>query len=315
MSSIALPYHHEDMVVFINQAFGKNPAVTDEQQVAIAKSQIGIIVSEYNEISEAIELKDTDKLRDALADLKVTLFGYPFLVTGKKITDRVVTGLSEKFAVDQNTTLLDIAAMSALNPRVHTETKRGERRRLIQDLQTEDDWDSFQITIDRSLASEMAALQRNSRKGKYEEAVNAVINLVMTCYRIEVSFGIPTDSDFEEVCRKLLTRLCSSEEVAISTVKKYSDEYGIETYITGSPFIPGMFAVRSLEDQVGTDGENYPAEKFLKSIEFGEPVFKTLPMQTIFQQAAEEHFEEDVQGELFDNDLNNELAGEEETRG
>ena len=316
MSSIKMPFHHEDMVILINQAFGKKEPTNDEEMKAAAKSQFGIIKSEYEEISQAIDLHDTDKLRDALADFKVTLFGYPYLVAGVRITDRIVMSMQDRFFVDQNTSLTEVASIAIMNSRLHSEAKPGTRRTLIQDIETDEQWAALQETIDRSLASEMTGLERNTRKGKYEDAINNVINLVMTAYRIESSFGIPTDSDFEEVCSKLLTRLCSSEEVAAATIKKYADEKGIETHYEESPSIPGMFAVRSSKDQTSLDGEHFPANKFLKSIEFAEPVFKELPVKTNFTQAEPEVQEpDDLQAKLFE-DYTPEYPGhEEETRG
>lgn len=89
--------------------------------------------------------------------------------------------------------------------------------------------------------------------------------------------GYPVDDDLRLICESQFTKFDIDEEGAAKTKQKYLD-LGVETYQlrkrVGSAEDNNFWIVtKSAKDQMGTDGKDYPKDKWLKSTRFKEPHF------------------------------------------
>lgn len=80
------------------------------------------------------------------------------------------------------------------------------------------------------------------------------------------------DADMKAVYDSNMSKFCANEEEVTKTWAKYN-ELNVHTTVQGE--FPFKF-LRSAKDQTGTNGEFYPANKFLKGINYKEPVFENL---------------------------------------
>jgi hypothetical protein len=81
--------------------------------------------------------------------------------------------------------------------------------------------------------------------------------------------GFDADKDMELVVSALMSRLVMNQDQLNRTAEKYHG-LGLEVYAVGQ--FPAM-ALKSARDQTGSDGKFYPQHKFLKCVDFVEPVF------------------------------------------
>lgn len=82
--------------------------------------------------------------------------------------------------------------------------------------------------------------------------------------------GANADDDMLEVFLSNMSKFCKTPQELDATIKKY-EALGISVYTGGA--YPQMY-VKSTHDQVDIEGENYPAHKFLKCVNWREPVFQ-----------------------------------------
>lgn len=119
------------------------------------------------------------------------------------------------------------------------------------------------------IASEMDELIEAVQVRDLEAMRDAVADLLVTAYGMGSVIGFDCDNDMVDVINSLLTRFDRTREDAELTQKKYRD-MGIETEIHVS-VIPDSnargewYVNKSVADQIGRDGQSYPAGKFLKS--------------------------------------------------
>ena len=105
------------------------------------------------------------------------------------------------------------------------------------------------------------------------------------CYTLAYStahhFGIPVEADHEAVFKSNMSKFDLSLEDADRTKARYEAQ-GVAVHIEtvhalDTQHSPATFyIVKSSKDQV-VNGKDYPAGKFLKSINFKEPVFSPIP--------------------------------------
>lgn len=84
------------------------------------------------------------------------------------------------------------------------------------------------------------------------------------------------ESDYNEVVGKLYTRFDPTQELAEQTQAKYK-ALGVTTYIVHD-HTTGMYVNRVSETVDGTDGEHYPKDKWLKSVNVQFPNFDLMEM-------------------------------------
>lgn len=114
-----------------------------------------------------------------------------------------------------------------------------------------------------------------------------VADLLFTGYGMAARMGFPADEDFREVCRSNMTKFDLTIEDRVRTAAKYLEK-GIETYSVSrqlSPSEPVYYITYSAKDQIGLDGKSYPKGKWLKSVNFQEPLFVELGVAALAQEA------------------------------
>lgn len=82
--------------------------------------------------------------------------------------------------------------------------------------------------------------------------------------------GIDSDADMGAVFRSNMSKFVTSDAELIASVEKYA-AIEVEVYEEGE--YPRK-CIKSAKDQTGTNGEFYKKGKFLKGVNFKEPVFE-----------------------------------------
>lgn len=114
-----------------------------------------------------------------------------------------------------------------------------------------------------------ATLVIESSKKNSKSIVNLTIpNICYYCYLISDIYGFDIDEDMEAVITSNMTKFCKDQETLDLTMKKYVN-LGIQVYSKGD--FPKALVFSSL-DQLDKNGKQYRADKFLKSVDFKEPV-------------------------------------------
>lgn len=116
---------------------------------------------------------------------------------------------------------------------------------------------------------------------EYEELVEALKNkdsietrdalcdiLVFTLGAFHI-LGADADRDMRKVYESNMSKLCSNQE-ELSRTREFYEELGIEVY-TGGTF-PCAW-VKSTKQQTDLSGKIYQKDKFLKNINWKEPIF------------------------------------------
>lgn len=80
--------------------------------------------------------------------------------------------------------------------------------------------------------------------------------------------GANADADMRAVFESNMSKFCRNQEVLDATIKKY-DALSVRSYVGGE--FPVKY-LKSSYDQQDLNGENYPANKFLKSTEYQAPL-------------------------------------------
>lgn len=110
---------------------------------------------------------------------------------------------------------------------------------------------------------------------------DGIADVLVTVYGLAHRLGLDADDDFLTVVNSLYNSLYSrfdtTEEGAMLTHEKYA-KIGVDTYYiaTISDNVK-RYITRVKVDCVGSDGETYPKDKWLKSYKFTQPLFQTLP--------------------------------------
>lgn len=106
-----------------------------------------------------------------------------------------------------------------------------------------------------------------------KEIRDGVADVLVTVYGLAFRAGINADSDLEAVYRSNMSKFVNwTEEDAIKASWEVHNRLHISVdYIESAP---GIWAIRSLEDQTGADGKQYPKGKLLKPSTYVEPEFK-----------------------------------------
>ncbi|MBY4677109.1 nucleoside triphosphate pyrophosphohydrolase family protein [Marinobacterium arenosum] len=119
------------------------------------------------------------------------------------------------------------------------------------------------------IQEEMAELVEGIDTHNLAEVRDAIADVLVTTYGMAHILGIDADRDMAAVQQSNLSKLCKTEQEIEDTLAFYRQEKGLEVYAGGE--LPEAY-VKSAKDQEGKDGKFYPAHKFLKNINWHEPV-------------------------------------------
>lgn len=106
------------------------------------------------------------------------------------------------------------------------------------------------------------------------DAESALENVLSALMAMSDYFEIDAALDLAIVVNSQFTKFDSSETEAAATAAKYAT-LNVPTYFEAHQYGDVTYYVTfSAEDSVGNDGKSYPKNKWLKSVNFKEPVFE-----------------------------------------
>lgn len=99
-------------------------------------------------------------------------------------------------------------------------------------------------------------------------------DMLFTVYGMAARMGFPADLDFKAICESQYSKFDKTASDQALTAAKY-DSIGVATYYEVKTRNDGtrVWVTYSSKDQTGSDKKFYPAGKWLKSVNFKEPVF------------------------------------------
>lgn len=138
--------------------------------------------------------------------------------------------------------------------------------------------------IDPSIKT--AEAQKKVIECEWEEFLESIANkdmvqlrddvgdMLFTVYGMAARMGFPADLDFKAICESQYSKFDKTASDQALTAAKY-DSIGVATYYEVKTRNDGtrVWVTYSSKDQTGSDKKFYPAGKWLKSVNFKEPVF------------------------------------------
>ena len=112
------------------------------------------------------------------------------------------------------------------------------------------------------ITEEVSELQDAVKNHDFVEVRDALADILYVVYGMQDAFGINGDADFSIVHDSNMSKLCSSEEEAIKTVKSYEEKYKNSTSPYDTPYY------YYLEEQKKWVVKNKSTGKALKSINY-----------------------------------------------
>lgn len=290
MLDVSLPTSHSGMVATINMLFNKHPAGENDPDQTVCTEilapQIRLIASEHKELIDALtDIASPDvteyKMRDAMADILVTAYGLPYLLTGNVNTYEEVFSDVMKIKTLGMVNSIDLASLIASTD-LNRANKDDSEDYFALRMQTgfnEAYRESLLIWIDTNISPIVNRLVRIANRIEsgntdvgFDFTIDLTKSLITKMYILQARVGIPSSSDLHAVCTALTTRLCDDNNLP-ATVKKYED-MGMTVRVESS-CIDGLYAV-IVDEAIVIDGEDYPRNKFLKSVDKKDPVFQTV---------------------------------------
>lgn len=290
-----MPYQTEEQAIEINKIFG-NYALGDEPTIRelsiVVKQQVELIRAEVFEFSSA---SNEQKWRDALCDILITSFGLPYLMGMEVRTPFIIANTRANpddvrgsiFTVRDH--LIANGYGAATNLATLEENKDFfEARNLIHMTHLDKllafseslsalDIQDYKLLI--SVSPEAIQAMSESEYEAYSITANilsCVSVLITECYITSIGAHVNLDYDTKLACDAMVSRLCVDEQSVIDTIEKYK-AIGVDVVARPSKVIVGSMAMIVEEDATGTDGDFYPAGKFVKSVGFNEPVYPARP--------------------------------------
>lgn len=260
------------MNALVNNASGNFPLAYNSVGLdQVFRSQLSIVCSEVRELLSALKtvqrsgntldnLPDVEReaivteIRDGVADVIVT-----------------VDGMRHRLAIPHHT--VAFGASSSLQEFIGVELDT-----LITQLNLEHE-ELTSVPAFRGESLELVHVR--ALPGRVEWPVRGAWSFLRLCYdlayRTALFFDIPLLEDHIAVFHSNMTKFDTTIEDAQATIAKY-ESLGVRVHIEAvqafdAHHIPTtFFIVKSSKDQV-VGGKDYPAGKFLKSINFKSPVF------------------------------------------
>ncbi|QVD49271.1 hypothetical protein LUCX_201 [Xanthomonas phage vB_XciM_LucasX] len=236
--------HHFHLNAAVNFLVGNLPLDdTDPNYLKVALKQLNLIADEFEELEEGVRTLNIKEVRDGLGDVVVTVDGLYY-----RLGIRPLMPLQGNFD--------DGAELSYPLNNIRTALK--ELRELFEpDNNMPYCWD---ITSQ-----------------EWRDEVTDKIHVMMTaCYLLAARCQIDLQQDQEAIYASNMSKFDTDKDVAYKGVLKYL-ALGVRTALFPNSIEDTTYLViKSIEDQVGSDGKKYPAGKFLKSVLFQEPEFAPL---------------------------------------
>lgn len=290
-----MPYHPEEQAIEINKIFGKyalGNEPTVRELAAVVEHQVELIRA------EACEFRDADneqKWRDALCDILITAFGLPYLMGMEHRTPFIIANTRSNpddvrgsvFTVRDHLIATGYGAATTLATLEENKDFFVARDAIhmmhvdkllafsesLSTLEAQD----YKILI--SVTPEAIQEMSDDEYSAYAIAANilsSVSVLITECYITSLGAHVNLDYDLKLATDAMISRLCTNEQAVIDTIEKYK-AIGVDVVARPSKVIVGSMAMIVDEDATGTDNEFYPKGKFVKSVEFHEPVYPARP--------------------------------------
>ncbi|MGH1461210.1 MAG: nucleoside triphosphate pyrophosphohydrolase family protein [Neptuniibacter sp.] len=128
-------------------------------------------------------------------------------------------------------------------------------------------WEKIQKQL-HLIQEETAELSEGVDTKNWQEMRDAVSDILVVTYGMAHIMGIDVDADMAAVQDSNMSKLCTTPEEVETTLGFYEQEVGIQVYAEGH--FPEV-AIKSSQDQTGTDEKFYPKGKFLKNTNWHEP--------------------------------------------
>lgn len=239
-------------------------------------AQHDLILSEWKEgMGNLHKLKDdSDALRDDVQDILFTTYGLAHRLGMEWERDVKLGGEGESNYEWVRDQVLDTET---------TEKQMDVIGGILEDLETQINFNHAKL-ID----------------GTDYDTVTLVRRLLVRTYSLGHNLGYPVDEDYREVVSSNMTKFDHTLDDAQATREKYK-ELGVEVvtipvqYTRPDDVEVTLYVTKSAFDQVGNDGKDYPANKWLKSIHFREPQYRpirVLPAQIRFVNQTPEQVKE-----------------------
>ena len=121
----------------------------------------------------------------------------------------------------------------------------------------------------RNIQDEYLELLTAINEKDVTEVRDALCDIMVFTLGMYHFLGHDANGDMAKVYESNMSKFCSNPEELSGTVIHYN-ALGVQAYIGGE--FPFKY-VKSLKQQTGLDGKNYPQDKFLKNINWKEPIF------------------------------------------
>lgn len=216
-----------------------------------AEKQFDYYLSEYDELKSHLGSGFvSDEIRDDIGDMLTTILGTAW---------RAGVELPAYNWIRNHDTLAE-----------SPDNFNGEKSKKMQD-------DIARLTAElEKVFIEKHALDEQQLHDKLYE-------LTDTIYRWALHIGIPVHSDLSLVTASNLSKVCNGKACLERTYEKYN-KIGVE--LRHEEVEPDVYVVFSAKQQAGTDGKVYDDNKFLKSVDFYEPVFPSLSRESALARAS-----------------------------
>lgn len=139
------------------------------------------------------------------------------------------------------------------------------------------DWAAIERQL-KLIDLEFNELRRAVAERNIEQIRDGIADVIVTAGGLGHRMGISTENDLAEVVDCLYTRFDITPADQLLTAAKYLS-LGVETYCHAASVVVGgiskdYYVTKVAHNCVGTNGEAYPAHKWLKSIRTVSPTFK-----------------------------------------
>ena len=227
---------HYDDITRINQIAGNLPVPLSDAStwLSVFRRQLGLINEEFAEFENGLKEGHVGEIRDGIADTLVTTHG---------LISRL--GLDSDFY----TKFLTPYQVSGLT---WTTSRQTAREHL----------DALNI------------LAQNVETPSPATVTAMAAGLALAVMEVGHQLGFDIDADMLAVYESNLSKFDTDPETLERSQTKYRI-IGVETTVSENTVDGVTYLVMlSAKDQTGTDGRQYPKGKFLKSVNFREPVFQ-----------------------------------------
>lgn len=241
-----VPAHHYPLNVRVNQVASNNPQFTDAARARVMAHQSELIRREFNELLAGFDQSDLREIRDGLADVIVT-----------------VDGLYHRLGLQAPTVTLNVPAPDGSDVAGYV----GAIDALL--------------TVIEGVAAravEQAAQEPTQAIALDLGAVRLALDgILASVYAISDILGISVMDDQMAVYTSNMSKFDTDKDTARRTVQKYADLGVVAAIYPATIDDTTYYVVKCSAPTPEADAQRISVGKFLKSVNFAEPVFAPLP--------------------------------------